>query len=94
MTYFHPSDIKNKDIFSLIVHLDGSITLKQKDIVINFQDLDMVKLLQQKEILEDILLFDESYDFTYEMRKGKRYVIYNIPKVKKFKNFKKDDKKV
>jgi hypothetical protein len=95
MTYFTPKDLKGEDKFSLIVHLDGSITLMKDDIRLNFEDLEMVKLLYEEEFLEDLLYFDENYDFTYKTnKKGKRYIAYDIPKVKKFKNFKKDDKKV
>ena len=94
MTYFTPADIKGEEKFSAIVHLDGSITLKQGNIVIDFEDLDVVKILQEEELLEEILLFEENYYFYYEMRKGKRFIVFDDKprKVKKFNNFKNDKK--
>ena len=93
MTYFTPKDIKGKENFSAYIHANGSITLKKDNIIVNFEDLEIVQLLQEEELLDEILLFDQSYDFSYEMKKGKRYVIYEEPKmVKKFNNFKNDKK--
>jgi hypothetical protein len=91
MTYFSPKDLKEEDIFSLWVHLDGSITIKQKDITVEFEDLEMVKFLYEKDLLEEILFFDQNYYFHYEMRKGKKFIVYDDKpmKVKNFGNFKK-----
>ena len=95
MTYFAPSDIKGKNIFSAVVHLDGSITLKKDDVVVNFVDLLMVQVLHEKEYLEEILTFEDSYDFEYEIKGNKKKIVVastKPKKIKKFNNFKNDKK--
>ena len=91
ITYFTPKDLKGEDKFSLIINLDGSISLKKGNIKIEFEDIEMLRILQEEEILEEVLVFDENYYFYYEMRKGKRFIVYGDKprKVKKFNNFQK-----
>ena len=96
MTYFGVRDIKGADNFSAYIHMDGSITLVKGKIEINFVDIDMLKILNENDLLDEVLLFDENYDFRYEMRKGKRFLVYYHTKPKRLKKFNdfKNDKEV
>lgn len=76
MTFFHPSDLDNEYDFSVFVHTNGSITFKKDDIITKVDDIEMLRLLDDYEYIEDILLFDTSWEFGYDENGELIYYVY------------------
>lgn len=60
MTFFSVKDLDGLKNFSVYIHSDGSITLKKKDVVLNFKNLQIFKRLSESKRLKKLLRFNQS----------------------------------
>lgn len=64
MTFFSVKDLDGLKNFSVYIHSDGSITLKKKDIVLNFKNIEIFKRLSESKRLKKLLRFNQSVSIT------------------------------
>jgi hypothetical protein len=91
MTYFSVKDIAGTNNFSAILHKDGSITFKKGDIITNVLDIEMLRKLNEEELISEILKFEDGYDFEYENNEIVFTYTNKKDRIKKFDNFKNDE---
>ncbi len=91
MTYFSVKDIAGTNKFSAILHKDGSITFKKGDIITNVLNIEMLRKLDEEELIPEILKFQDGYDFEYENNEIVFTYTNKRDRIKKFDNFKNDE---
>lgn len=60
MTFFSVKDLDGLKNFSVYIHSDGSITIKKKDVVLNFKNLDVLNRLWENKRLKKLMRFKYS----------------------------------
>lgn len=63
MLFFSLSDHDAIDNFSLILHLDGSITIQREDVITEIPNIEIFRILDNEYALDYVLFLEKGYDF-------------------------------
>jgi hypothetical protein len=87
MKFFSVKDLNNKYDFSMFLHLDGSMTFKKNDIITKLDDIEMFRLLDEYDLLEELLSFETGYEFGYNEKGELIYYVNESKIITKFNSF-------